>query len=69
MLSSDIFIKRFIPKIGIDSTTKQDTKHQANSDHSLLILIKALVHVLYGKYSMRGGLEKVIQHKAEPSAV
>ena len=69
MLYLIYFIKRFILKISTDNTTKQDTKHQANSDYSLLVLVKALVQVLHGKYSMRGGVKKVIQHKAEPSAV
>ena len=63
------FIKRFILKISTDNTTKQDTKHQATCDHSLLVLVKALVQVVYRKYSTRGGVEKVIQHKADPSAV
>ena len=60
MLYLIYFIKRFILKISTDSTTKQDTKHQANSDHSLLVLVKVLVHVPYKKYSMRDGVEKVI---------
>ena len=69
MLYLIYFIKRFILKISTDDTTKQDTKHQVDSDHSLLILVKTLVHVLYGEYSMRVGVKKVMQHKAEPNAV
>ena len=69
MLYLIYFIKRFILKISSDSTTKQDTKHQTNSDHSLLVLVKALVGVLYEKYSMRGGVEKVIPYSTKQSQV
>ena len=58
MLYLIYFIKRFILKISTDNTTKQDTKHQADSDHSLLVLVKALVGVLYEKYSMSVGSRK-----------
>ena len=34
-----------------------------------LTCVKALLPVMYGKYSTRGGMEWQIQHKAKPSAV
>ena len=69
MLYLIYFIKRFILKISTDSTTKQDTKHQANSDHCLFVLVKALVRVLYEKYSMSDEVKKVIQYSTKQSQV